>query len=161
MDADLAAVTALIAPPRRVDGLRAWRHGETLRAARSCYDHLAGAAGVALADALVARGVVEPADRGFAITPLGEQELAGFGLDVPAIVEARRAPARACLDWSARRPHVAGALGAALLEELLRRRWLRRLPGGRALAVTSAGRAGFESAFGGSLATIGTNSNHR
>ena len=76
-----------------------------------------------------------------------------------AIRGARRATARACLDWSERRPHVAGALGPALLRELLRRRWLRRLPGGRALAVTSAGRAGFEAAWGTTLATIGTNSN--
>jgi DNA-binding transcriptional ArsR family regulator len=150
---------AAIAPPRPVNGLRAWRHGEALRAARSCYDHLAGAAGVALADALVERRILEPDDGGFAITPLGEEELAGFGLDMAAIRGARRATARACLDWSERRPHVAGALGAALLRELLRRRWLRRLPGGRALAVTSAGRAGFEAAWDTALATIGTNSN--
>jgi hypothetical protein len=78
---------------------------------------------------------------------------------VAAIRGARRATARACLDWSERRPHVAGALCATLLRELLRRRWLRRLPGGRALAVTSAGRAGFEAPWGTTLATIGTNSN--
>src|SRR5215218_315610 len=152
---------AAIAPPKRATGLRAWQHGEALRAARSCYDHLAGVAGVALADALVARGVLKPGDGGFAITPTGEEELARFGLDVGAIRSARRATARACLDWSERRPHVAGALGAALLEELLERRWLRRRTDGRALTLTAAGTSGLASAFGMSLATIGTNSFRR
>jgi DNA-binding transcriptional ArsR family regulator len=150
-----------IAPPLRPSGLKQWQHGEALRAARSCYDHLAGVAGVALADALVDRGVLEPGDGGFAITGPGAERLAGFGLDVAAILGARRSTARACLDWSERRPHVGGALGAALLDELLRRRWLRRRPDGRALAVTPSGRAGFEAAFGAPLATIGTNSQHR
>lgn len=149
-----------IAPPQRPSGLRAWNHGEALRAARSCYDHLAGVAGVALADALVERGALEPGEGGFLITGPGQRLLAGFGLDVGAILGARRATARACVDWSERRPHVGGALGAALLGELLRRRWLRRRPDGRALTVTAAGRAGFEATFGVPLATIGTNSNH-
>jgi DNA-binding transcriptional ArsR family regulator len=149
---------AAIAPLKRPAGLKAWQHGEALRTARSCYDHLAGVAGVALADALVARGVVEPADRAFALTADGEDALAGFGLDVAAIRGARRATARACLDWSERRPHVAGALGAALLDELLHRRWLRRRPDGRALTLTRAGADGLAAEFGVVLDTIGTNS---
>jgi DNA-binding transcriptional ArsR family regulator len=152
---------AAIAPPKRASGLRAWQHGEALRAARSCYDHLAGMAGVALADALVARRMLEPGPGGFAITPAGEEELARFGLDLAAIRGARRATARACVDWSERRPHVAGALGAALLGELLERRWLRRRTDGRALTVTPAGASGLASTFGVTLATIGTNSKHR
>ncbi len=149
---------AVIAPPKRASGLRAWRHGEDLRAARSCYDHLAGMAGVALADSLVRRGILEPGDGGFTITRPGERALARFGLDVASIRGARRATARACLDWSERRPHVAGALGASLLDELLRRRWLRRRRDGRALTVTDAGAAGLDSSFGVSIATIATNS---
>jgi DNA-binding transcriptional ArsR family regulator len=152
---------AAIAPPKRPSGLSAWKHGEALRAARSCYDHLAGAAGVALADALVQRGLLESGEGGFVITAPGEAELAGFGLDVGAILGARRATARACLDWSERRPHIGGALGAALLDELLRRRWLRRRCDRRALTITAPGRVGLEATFGASLATIATNSNHR
>jgi DNA-binding transcriptional ArsR family regulator len=151
---------AAIAPAKPVRGLRDWHHGEALRAARSCYDHLAGVAGVALADALVGRGVLEPGDGGFAITGRGERELGRFGLDIDAIRGARRATARACLDWSERRPHVAGALGSALLDELLRRRWLRRRPDDRALAITAAGRAGFGSTFGVAVDTIATKSEH-
>jgi DNA-binding transcriptional ArsR family regulator len=149
--ADVArALEALgaIAPARRVSSLREWRHGEALRAARSCYDHLAGVAGVALADALVEGGVLRPGEDGFAVTPAGEQRLAAFGVDVDAALRARRATARACLDWSERRPHLGGALGAALLGELLRRRWLVRARQPRVLAVTTAGREGLADAFG-------------
>ena len=142
---------AAIAPRARPRGLREWQHGEALRGARSCYDHLAGVAGVALADALVARGVLEPGEGAFAITDGGAEELAAFGLDVPSLHGARRATARACLDWSERRPHVAGALGAALLDELLRRRWLRRRTDGRALTLTPGGEDGLAAAFGVSL----------
>jgi len=152
---------AAIAPAKRPSGLKAWQHGEALRSARSCYDHLAGVAGVALADALIARRMLEPGDGGFAITPVGEEALGRFGLDLAAIRGARRATARACLDWSERRPHVAGALGAALLGALLDRGWLRRRTDGRALTITGAGATGLESAFGMSLATIGTSSIRR
>jgi DNA-binding transcriptional ArsR family regulator len=145
---------AEIAPPKRASGLRQWQHGEALRAARSCYDHLAGVAGVALADALVAQGSLEPGEGGFAITGAGAERLGALGIDVGAVLGARRATARACLDWSEQRPHIGGALGAALLDELLRRGWLRRRPDGRALTLTPAGRAGLKSAFDVPIDTI-------
>lgn len=144
----LEALGAL-APPRRATTLRQWHHGEALRAARSCYDHLAGRAGVALADGLQAAGVVTLGEGAFAITSGGAERLAGLGLDVEAILGARRATARACLDWSERRPHVGGALGAALLRELLDRRWVTRPdPEGRVLKVSDEGRAGLREALG-------------
>jgi hypothetical protein len=147
---------AAIAPPKHVTGLRAWHHGEALRAARSCYDHLAGQAGVALADGLVAGGTLELGDGAFALTDAGAGRLADFGLDVDAILGAKRATARACVDRSERRPHVGGALGAALLDALLHRRWVARAPQatgaratrGRVLHITDAGRAGLRGAFG-------------
>ena len=91
---------AAIAPPRRVSGLRAWHHGEALRAARSCYDHLAGRAGVALADGLVAGGLLQLGDGAFALTDSGAARLSEFGVDVDRVLGARRATARACVDWS-------------------------------------------------------------
>lgn len=147
---------AEIAPPRKVTGLRAWHHGEALRAARSCYDHLAGRAGVALADGLVDGDVLRLGDGAFTLTDRGAERLAGFGLDVEAVLGARRATARACVDWSERRPHVGGALGAALLDALLERRWVARAPAatgaratrGRVLRVTDAGRAGLREQLG-------------
>ena len=75
--------------------------------------------------------------------------LAELGLDVEEILDARRATARACVDWSERRPHVGGALGAALLDELLRRRWLTRAAAsGRVLRITPSGRTGLRDALG-------------
>jgi DNA-binding transcriptional ArsR family regulator len=147
---------AAIAPAKPVSGLRAWHHGEALRAARSCYDHLAGRAGVALADGLVARKLLRLGDGAFALTDRGGAALAGFGLDVDAVLGARRATARACVDWSERRPHVGGALGAALLRELLDRRWVAHAPAqtgakatrGRVLRVTDTGRAGLREQLG-------------
>jgi len=140
---------AVIAPERPITGLRAWRHGEALRAARSCYDHLAGRAGVALADGLLAAGALELGEGAFTVTPSGARRLSALGLDVDAVLGARRATARACIDWSERRPHVGGALGAALLAELLRRRWMYRPDhNGRTLRVTPTGATGLREALG-------------
>src|SRR3954469_3107490 len=140
---------AAIAPARKVTGLRAWHHGEALRAARSCYDHLAGRAGVALADGLVERGLLHLGEGAFALTDRGAGALGELGIDVEAVLGARRATARACVDWSERRPHVGGALGAALLDDLLERRWVRRVePGSRVLRLTGAGEEGLRDALG-------------
>lgn len=135
---------AMVSPPKKITTLREWHHGEALRAARSCYDHLAGEAGVALADGLQEAGVVTLGDGAFAITASGAERLRAGGIDVDAILGARRATARACIDWSERRPHIGGALGAALLAQLLERGWLTRPdPKGRVLRVTPQWRDAF------------------
>ncbi|MEV6103181.1 winged helix-turn-helix domain-containing protein [Streptomyces sp. NPDC051940] len=104
--------------------------------ARTCYDHLAGRLGVALADALVARGLVADS-AGLAVTPRGLEWLADtFGVR-PA--GGRRPFVRSCLDWTERRPHLAGVLGAALCTAAFERDWVRRIGTGRALAVTPTG----------------------
>jgi DNA-binding transcriptional ArsR family regulator len=140
---------AALSPPRRATTLRQWHHGEALRAARSCYDHLAGQAGVGLADGLLEARVVTLGDGAFQITRRGADRLGDLGLDVEAILGARRATARACIDWSERRPHIGGALGAALLAELLQRGWVTRPePRKRVLRVTDEGRAGLREALG-------------
>jgi len=115
-----------------------------IRLARTCYDHLAGVLGVGVTDALVARGWLAGARNGYEVTAAGEDGLAGLGVDVREIrrrAEAtRRAFARACLDWSERRYHLAGALGARLCERLLELEWVERLPSTRALRVSNTGR---------------------
>jgi hypothetical protein len=108
--------------------------------ARTCYDHLAGWLGVAVKDALVERKLLVPEGSEFRVTSAGEAWMARFGVDVDAAREVRRAFARACLDWSERRHHLAGALGQSLLDRLLERRWLVRRPGERTLDVTTHGR---------------------
>jgi DNA-binding transcriptional ArsR family regulator len=106
-----------------------------LRRARTCYDHIAGELGVAIADALVKRGAVELSDDGAAVTPSGRAWLSdvGFALECPR--GGRRPLCRPCLDWSERRPHLAGTLGAAFLERSLSTGLLQRRQGSRALEL--------------------------
>lgn len=113
-----------------------------LRLARTCYDHLAGRIGVAVADALTSRHLIEEDGSEYRVTPAGQAWFVALGVDVAAARRRRRAWARRCLDWSERRPHLAGALGAALLARLLELDWVERLDGERALRVTPAGRDG-------------------
>jgi ribosomal protein L34 len=110
-----------------------------LRLARTCYDHLAGHLGVALRDALLERGRLAEAGADHIVTPDGSRWFATFEIDIDAARASRRSFARRCLDWSERRPHLAGALGAALLDRLLERGWLVRIPGERQLIVTADG----------------------
>jgi DNA-binding transcriptional ArsR family regulator len=122
-----------------VDSLRAASKRDALRAARTCYDHLAGRLGVALTDALVARDVLRRRDGAFELSDDGEAFFYGVGVDVAGARGRKRVFARACLDWSERRPHLAGALGAALAEAALDQGWVRRRPNDRALRVMPAG----------------------
>jgi DNA-binding transcriptional ArsR family regulator len=113
-----------------------------VRFARSCYDHLAGRLGVRLRQGLIEQGFLVADGAEHQVTPTGAAVLASFGVDVQRARQGHRAFARACLDWSERRPHIAGSLGAALLHRLLERHWLVRCAGSRELELTPAGRQG-------------------
>jgi DNA-binding transcriptional ArsR family regulator len=132
-------LTQLIAK-RPVPARRRSKALEDLRAARMCYDHLAGGLGVALTDGLLAQGHLVPVGRDFRATAEGERFLAQFGLDLTAIRAQRRLFARQCLDWSERRPHLGGALGASLAARCLARKWIHRAPEGRKVVLTASGR---------------------
>jgi DNA-binding transcriptional ArsR family regulator len=142
----VAALEALaaIAPPRRASSNKEAHAARAIRHARTCYDHLAGTLGVSVADALVSDGSLKLDNREYHVSAAGVIRLAKIGVDVPGIIEVtrhtRRPFARACLDWSERRYHLAGALGAALVERFLNAEWVERMPSTRALKVTSAGR---------------------
>ena len=114
-----------------------------LRELRTCYDHLAGRFAVSLAEVLAAPDV----EGRLQLTATGEHRLTRWGLDLSALRNSRRVFCRSCLDWSERRPHLAGLLGAAILDRSLDLHWLRRRPGARSMDVTPAGRLGFNHAF--------------
>jgi hypothetical protein len=111
-----------------------------LRLARTCYDHLAGRLGVMVTDAMVRRRFLRPSGRDFFLTVAGQRFLARLGLDVEKARGERRAFARQCLDWSERRAHLAGALGAAVARRCLDLRWVRPVDGQRTLVLTPQGR---------------------
>lgn len=126
---------------------------EALRAARTCYDHLAGRLGVLLADALIGEGEAAWRGEGAAISAHGMELLARLKIDVDgardgSVRRARRVLCRPCLDWSERRTHLAGAIGAAICQASLERGWVRRQDGTRALTITAKGRAIYRDTFG-------------
>jgi DNA-binding transcriptional ArsR family regulator len=137
---------ALISPPRTPTTLRRHTRAQAERSARTCYDHLAGVLGVAVCDALLARDAITPdGEFAYALGPGADEAFGALGVALPA--RGRRTYARPCIDWSERRPHLAGALGAAVAGTLLERRWVTRVPGTRALRVSDAGRAGLRAAL--------------
>ncbi|MGQ0676162.1 MAG: ArsR/SmtB family transcription factor [Rhodospirillales bacterium] len=127
-------------PPSRIDA--------ALREARTCYDHLAGRLGVGIADALSRRGYVAfSADAG-AVTKKGEGFFARFGMDLAAASAGRRCFCRPCLDWSERRPHIAGAIGAGIAARCFELGWIERVRDSRAVTITRTGARGFKDALG-------------
>lgn len=145
---------ALLAPRHPVRSLRAARTGRTIAYARTCYDHLAGQVGVAMTDAIVDLGLVSPPRPGTVGRVLrpGHQLLAtiGFGPDA----RSRRPAVRGCLDLTARRPHLAGGLGAAMLSYVEQQGWIERARTDRSVRVTDAGRDGLVDLFGVDVAAL-------
>ena len=127
-------------PPSKID--------DEMRRARTCYDHLAGELGVAVTDAMIERGyLVLDADAG-ELTADGSGFLVDIGIDVTTPVRSRRAFCRPCLDWSERRPHLAGRVGAAIAHLGFERDWIRRRRVGRSVEITEHGIAAFKEIFG-------------
>jgi hypothetical protein len=146
--ADVLEAMMALAPARRATGLREARHGDAIRRARTCYDHLAGELGVAVTDGLARQGVIELHGGGVTLTDPGRIRLQRLGVDVEAARARRRAFARTCVDWTERRPHLAGALGAALTRRMLDAGWVIRMPATRAVTVTDLGARALRSEFG-------------
>jgi DNA-binding transcriptional ArsR family regulator len=126
-------------------GRSTWRGGEALRTARTCYDHLAGRLGVALADSLSRAGHLVLSQDGGEVTERGHAFLSDFGAQP---VAGKRVFCRPCLDWSERRPHIAGRLGAALASRCLELGWIARQRDSRAVTISEAGIRGFAEIFG-------------
>lgn len=119
-----------------------------LRLARTCYDHLAGRLGVTVTDAMARRRFLKPTGRDFLLTAPGARFLARLGVDVDKARRERRAFARQCLDWSERRTHLAGALGAAVARRCVDLRWVHLVEEERTLTLTPQGLRGLRTWFG-------------
>jgi DNA-binding transcriptional ArsR family regulator len=124
-----------------------WRGGETLRHARTCYDHMAGRIAVAIADRLVQQSFILLDEDGGQLTDAGRTFFDEFGVDL-RLASKRRVFCRPCLDWSERRPHLAGAVGAAILRHALEHDWVEHIRDSRALVVTPVGVRGLATTFG-------------
>jgi DNA-binding transcriptional ArsR family regulator len=148
-DADVAhLLESLMGVAYRTGALRARASPRepALRKARVCYDHLAGELGVAAHDGFARRKLLERGRQDVRLTPEGERFCRRHGLAIEATT--RRAPCRVCLDWSERRHHLAGALGAALLQHCFDAGWARRERGTRVVRFSAAGERALLEAFG-------------
>ena len=141
-----AALEALarICPSTPVRSLRESVGAKSLRLARTCYDHVAGALGVAMFDGMVAQHWL---DEDCKLADVGERRLGELGVDVAACRQSRRQFARPCLDWTQRRMHLAGALGAAITQNMQDRGWIETARSGRGLRITDEGADGLDEWF--------------
>ena len=114
---------------------------------RTCYDHLAGKVGVLIVDKLISRNIIELQDKTFVVTKNGNMFFNEFGLELAALQKQKRNFSKACLDWSERKYHLAGSLGAAILDRMLQLNWLRKTKNSRAIIVTSIGQIGLRDKF--------------
>ncbi len=115
---------------------------------RTCYDHLAGKVGVLVTEGLLRQKIIEPGGADYGVTRKGEKTFSDLGIDVGELRKQRRIFAKPCLDWSERKHHLSGSLGAALLEKMLSLDWLRKTRNSRALVLTAKGRQGLAERFG-------------
>jgi DNA-binding transcriptional ArsR family regulator len=150
-DPDVAGLLeTLMGVAARAKALRA-RPGPkepALRRARLCYDHLAGELGVALFDSFLRNKWMLPGpEKTYALTRLGRVKVSTFSVDIADLETGARPLCRACLDWSVRRHHLAGALGAAILDQIFERGWAEQKRGSRVLEFTRMGEAGFRRVF--------------
>jgi hypothetical protein len=166
-------VLILLAPATTVGSLGDASRARSLRWARMCYDHLAGAVGVSVTEALIGRGLVIEVEGagpggtgggsppcagkvggGWALAAGGAGEFGRLGIEVDRLERRTRPLLRPCLDWSERRYHLAGSLGAALTRSMLERRWITTREASRIVAVTEAGEAGLRDWLGVDLAQL-------
>jgi len=149
MESIMCVATASTPPTRTI---RTGPKDEALRAARTCYDHMAGKLAVALTDALIAKGWVEITDDAGVVTETGRRFFETLGIqgldEASGKTKVNRLFCRPCLDWSERRPHLAGLVGALLCDHSFQNGWVRRIGDSRALIITPKGGKAYRDHFG-------------
>ncbi len=136
-----------IAARRKPQRIRPGPKEPELRKARVCYDHLAGDLGVELYESLCREGLLKNGSEPPHLTETGKALLGDFGVDLEALGKSRRPLCRSCLDWSVRRSHLAGSLGAALLDRMYALKWAKRVKGTRIVRFTPSGERAFRERF--------------
>jgi DNA-binding transcriptional ArsR family regulator len=154
MVADALEALILLSPPSEVRSLRQATRSKSLRWARMCYDHLAGIVGVTVTDALLDQELIRDRKGTFTLGPAGRAGFEDFGIDIASLEPRRRPLLLPCMDWSERRHHLAGSLGAALATEMTRRRWLHSQEASRIVTVSAAGQQGLRDWLGIDLAEL-------
>jgi DNA-binding transcriptional ArsR family regulator len=152
--ADALEILTLLAPATKARSLGDTARARSLRWARMCYDHLAGAVGVSVTEALIARELLLEQDGAYRLGAGGAAGFGSFGIDVGSLEHRTRPLLRPCLDWSERRYHLAGSLGAALTTAFAERRWIATREASRIVTVTTAGQAGLRDWLGIDLAEL-------
>ncbi len=145
--AHLLEALAVVAPPPRIKTQAQSKQLTELHLARTCYDHLAGKLGVAVTQALVDQQLINLDEQDYHVTADGANWLAAWEIDERQLHKGRRKFACTCLDWSERRYHVAGALGASIAAKFFEKGWVKRIDGTRALRITESGRVGLNDQF--------------
>jgi DNA-binding transcriptional ArsR family regulator len=146
--ADALEILILLAPAAQVRSLGDATRARSLRWARMCYDHLAGAVGVSVTEALIAQGLLRQEAGTYQLGADGVAGFGQFGIDVAGLEQRTRPLLRPCMDWSERRYHLAGSLGAALTGAFVERRWIITKEASRIVAVTAAGQTGLSDWLG-------------
>ncbi|NRD79142.1 helix-turn-helix transcriptional regulator [Bacillus sp. BRMEA1] len=136
-----------ISPPPEIRSLKQSSQLKLLRDARTCYDHLAGRLGVDLTESMLNLGYLDKKEKEFVVTPKGELFFTDFGIHLSELKRKRRQFSYACLDWSERQHHLAGALGRGLLTHFLEIGWIVQVPSIRAVKITPSGKSGFKQIF--------------
>ncbi|MCV3239749.1 ArsR/SmtB family transcription factor [Mesorhizobium sp. ZC-5] len=139
----IMGVAASVGPKRARPGPRE----ATMREARICYDHLAGDHAVAMLDGFLARDILVKSGDSIRIGKAGPRYFEAVGIDAEGLTTNRRPVCRACLDWSVRRSHLAGTLGAAIYDKILAEKWARRDAESRAVIFSPKGKQAFAKAF--------------
>jgi DNA-binding transcriptional ArsR family regulator len=143
----IEAMISLVPPPISTQNTKTEKDSG-IKHCRTCYDHLAGKVGVAITDSLLQQQLLIDNSGGFEISPEGEKWFTEFGIPLTVLKQQKRSFLRPCLDWSERRPHIAGSLATALLDKMLLEDWLRKTKDSRALIVTAKGKKEFQSRLG-------------
>lgn len=153
--AEVIEAMLTLAPHRCARTLRESARGTAIRHARTCYDHLAGEVGVAITDALEQQRIIQAGDGCYDLTESGQARLEeGLGLDIDDLRSRRRAFARPCLDWTERRSHLAGGLGAGIAKRMFELGWIDQVPGTRAVRLTQVGQRHLRDEFALNLSVL-------